>query len=118
MLKRCLDPMVLRAVRVALLLATATDIVATVRLPTLGAVKLAGRDVIREMARKRRTARVVIVTQFESFGEGKDAVTLEQLKTELAARYPNYAGTVFYQPAESSWQTALEEVISTIEAAK
>src|SRR4051812_46162759 len=39
---------------------------------------LAGREIIREIQRKRIKTRVVVVTQFETFGEGKEALTLQE----------------------------------------
>jgi CheY-like chemotaxis protein len=75
----------------------------------------AGRDILREVVRAGRRAKIVIVTQFETFGEGKDAMTLEQLRAQLRVDYPQaYIGTVFYQPAELGWQAEIWALVSPL----
>lgn len=72
----------------------------------------AGRDILDEVLRRQIRTRVIIVTQFESFGEGAEALTLEQLKSQLAADYPDhYVATVFYQASESGWRFALRKAV-------
>jgi CheY-like chemotaxis protein len=67
-----------------------------------------GRDILRETQRKGRLVPIVVVTQFESFGEGHDTLTLYQLKEQLSKEFSsNYIGTVFYQAAESRWRDEL-----------
>lgn len=75
----------------------------------------AGREILSAIKRKKLTSKVVIVTQFESFGEGADVMTLEQLKTKLQQEFPeNYLTTIFYQPSESSWRGRLEQVLTSM----
>lgn len=72
----------------------------------------AGRDILREIKRKGLEARVVVVTQYESFGEGKEMMTLDQLKSQLNAEFPGlYVGTVFYRPSETTWRDDLTSLI-------
>jgi len=71
-----------------------------------------GRDILAELHRTKRRVRVVVVTQFESFGEGTERLTLSELRAQLAARYPQiYAGIVFYQPSETAWREELSAAI-------
>ncbi len=75
----------------------------------------AGRDILREVVRQGRRAKILIVTQFETFGDGKDVMTLEQLRAQLRSDYPQaYIGTVFYQPAELAWQAEIAALVSPL----
>jgi CheY-like chemotaxis protein len=75
----------------------------------------AGRDVLREMQRHRIYIPVVIVTQFENFGDGTGEKTLEELKAELARDFPlQYAGTVYYNAAQSQWKRELEDLVQRL----
>ena len=71
-----------------------------------------GKNILRAIKRKKILADVIIVTMYERFGEGEDALSLEELKSQLEADYSdNYIGTVFYQPATLSWKDKLKELI-------
>jgi CheY-like chemotaxis protein len=68
----------------------------------------AGRELLREMKRRGITGRVIIVTQFESFGDGEGKMTLKELQVELTSTYPDtYLLTVYYHPAQSEWRQLL-----------
>lgn len=74
-----------------------------------------GRDVLDALKRRRKPLRVAVVTQFETFGEGHDAMTLQQLNAQLRTEYPdNYVGTVFYQPSETSWQEDIAALLRAV----
>jgi hypothetical protein len=76
----------------------------------------AGREILSAIKRRKLVSKVVIVTQFESFGEGSEVMTLEQLKSRLQQEFPmNYVTTIFYQPSESGWRERLEQVVGHIE---
>lgn len=68
----------------------------------------AGKEILSEMKRKKVSARTIIVTQFENFGQDEDITTLEELKNTLYNCFPQtYKGTVFYSAAESNWKDEL-----------
>jgi len=74
-----------------------------------------GEDILREIDRKELTSKVVIVTQYDTFGTKDNLVTLDQLKQRLAANYVrNYAGTVFYHPAQTGWKNELLTILIQI----
>ena len=74
----------------------------------------AGRDILRQMKRRGLQSKVIVLTQFESFGEREDVLTLPQLRDALAAEFSgNYIGTVFYNPSESGWMSALSQALRT-----
>lgn len=66
-----------------------------------------GREVIRQLQRKRSPARVIVVTQYNLFGDDSSKVTREEMSTQLAARYPAYLGTVHYRGTDEAWKTEL-----------
>lgn len=75
----------------------------------------AGRDILRELQRKRRKTRAIIVTQFESFGSGGNRRTLDELKAELSALYADvYDSTVYYHAGQSDWREQLGRRIREI----
>jgi CheY-like chemotaxis protein len=81
----------------------------------------AGREILRAIKHWGLRSKVIIVTQYESFDEGGEMMTLEQLKAMLARDFiGTYVGTVFYRPSESSWREELinlvKKVINRIEA--
>ena len=68
----------------------------------------AGREILSEMARKVGHGKVIVVTQFETFGEGTQKKTLAELDAELGRAFPElYIGAVYYHPAQSDWKTSL-----------
>ena len=70
--------------------------------------RYAGHQILRQLRRKNSNAQVIIVTQFEKFGEGKDLVTLDELKIQLRNEFDDrYLGVVFYQAADSRWKHEL-----------
>jgi DNA-binding NarL/FixJ family response regulator len=72
-----------------------------------------GRDLLKEIARRKLATSVVIVTQYDVFGDGLDLMTLEELKIGLAQQFPHhYVATVFYQTAQSSWREELTAALT------
>ena len=71
-----------------------------------------GWNVLREMKRKGVSVPTVVVTGFETLGEGNEKLNLAQLRERLSAEYPGtYVSTVFYSPGESAWMPALAEIL-------
>jgi DNA-binding NtrC family response regulator len=78
--------------------------------------KMAGVDILNEIKRKNRKTKVIVVTQYATFGEGEHFIDLNALKLELKKSYPLlYLDTVFYDPQFSSWQDHLKNVINNFE---
>ena len=74
--------------------------------------KLAGFDILREIKRKNINSKVIVVTQFETFGEGESFIELDGLKKKLSDQFENlYVDTVFYSADKSVWQKQLKELI-------
>lgn len=72
-----------------------------------------GRQILHEMRRRKIGARVIIVTQFDVFGDGPEQKTLSQLKLELATEFRGlYVGAVYYDPAASDWGDDLRRMLN------
>lgn len=75
-------------------------------------LKRAGEDILREFKRKKYPAKVIVVTQFDTFGEGEDYIELSDLKKQLEYNYnQNYIGTVYYDASQLKWKIELEELL-------
>lgn len=74
--------------------------------------RLAGQEILSELKRRRKEDRVIVVTQFETFGEGDNYIDLKDLKAMMEKDFiPNYLGTVYYNPGQNVWKTELKETI-------
>jgi CheY-like chemotaxis protein len=79
--------------------------------------KTAGRDILNELKRKKKASQIIIITQFETFGEGETYIELEDLKKELKLLYSdNYIDTIFYHPSQSVWKNHLLTLINQLKA--
>lgn len=73
----------------------------------------AGRELLRQMDRRKIETPVVVLTGYESFGRDADALTLGQLDTQLREQHPQtYLGAVFYDATVSGWREALASIIA------
>lgn len=74
--------------------------------------KLAGMDILRELVRKKKDVKVVVLTQFETFGEGDNFMDLKSLKVSLRSQFSSvYLDTIFYGADQSTWQKELAWII-------
>ncbi|WP_041453292.1 response regulator [Anaeromyxobacter dehalogenans] len=74
-----------------------------------------GREFLEALKRRRRNTKVVVVTQFDTFGEGADAMNLTQLTEQLRAEYPDiYVGTAFYQASQTAWRDELQAYLKSV----
>lgn len=78
----------------------------------------AGKDILSQMEWRKIQVPVIIVTQFESFGEGANITSLEELKVQLKDTYTQYKGTVYYNAASDRWKEQLGIIISSIQPKK
>ncbi|MEQ8299383.1 MAG: hypothetical protein RH945_02455 [Hyphomonas sp.] len=67
-----------------------------------------GVEFIRQSVRRRQSAKIVVLTQFESFGEPPHVTSLEDLELDLRESFPDcYIGAVYYHAAQSEWKSKL-----------
>ncbi|MFA9394111.1 MAG: response regulator [Halodesulfovibrio sp.] len=75
----------------------------------------AGIDILREIDELGIDCSVIIITQYESFEEGSDAITLDQLCLSLEEEFKgNYIGAVYYRASETNWKQDLLKLIEPI----
>jgi CheY-like chemotaxis protein len=81
--------------------------------PTGGSIEyFAGRDMLAQMQLRGIWIPTVVVTMFDSFGEGAKKVSLGALINELRSKYmPYFLGHVYYNATEDGWRTALKGII-------
>ncbi|MDN7243016.1 response regulator [Planococcus sp. N028] len=76
----------------------------------------AGKEILRQMKRRKIFIPTIVITQFEKFGDYEKTLNLEELKAELERDFRDiYLGAVYYNPASSSWRDDLKEKLKNIE---
>lgn len=74
--------------------------------------QMAGQEILREIKRRKKQDKVIIVTQFDTFGEGEQTVSLESLKKKLKDQFPvNYFDTVFYKAGQTRWENEISDLL-------
>jgi len=78
--------------------------------------KFGGYKVLREIIRKNRPVKTILITMFDDFGESDLSITLSQIDQSLKQEFSNiYLGSVFYHARENKWQEDLKTIIQEIE---
>lgn len=77
--------------------------------------KFGGYKVLREIIRKKRPVKTILITMFDDFGESDLSITLSQIDQSLKQEFSNiYLGSVFYHARENKWQEDLKNIIQEI----
>ncbi|MCT7562073.1 response regulator [Aliarcobacter butzleri] len=72
----------------------------------------AGRNLLEQMSFRNIIFPVIVITQFDSFGE-IDKLSLKELKEELSDKFsPTYIDTVYYHSSESNWKQIVKNLIT------
>ncbi len=75
-----------------------------------------GKEFLRQMKRFRISIPVVLVTQFETFGNPPDTKHLSDVDSELASDHADiYLGVVYYHAAIHGWKGDLLQLIRAAE---
>lgn len=79
----------------------------------------AGKEIMLQMKRRNILTPVIIITQFENFGEGTEKINLNDLTKQVEdIQYPGYKKTIFYNMTKNEWQDELIETIRSIQGDK
>lgn len=71
-----------------------------------------GEEFLRQTERFRLQPSVIVVTQYETFGEAGEAKDRDELDAELRQAFPRiYRGMVYYHASISSWSQELEAAV-------
>ncbi len=74
-----------------------------------------GKEFLRQMARMAGTSKVIVLTQFESFGEAPNVTGLVDLDAELRQKFPAlYVGAVYYHASINEWEKNLKSMIESL----
>lgn len=74
-----------------------------------------GYDMMRKIKLKGINTSIIVITQLESFGEGEDEVTFEEMTARCTREFPGiFQGSVYFDQRESAWQESLEQLIENI----
>lgn len=75
----------------------------------------AGRDLLAQMRLRGIRVPTVVVTMFDTFGEGLRRVSLDGLTNELRRDYPDsFRELVYYSPAQDAWKVSLRKIVDRI----
>lgn len=71
-----------------------------------------GEEFLRQTKRFKVSTAIIVITQFESFGEPPDNKGLVELDAELKAKFPDlYKGAVYYHASIFDWSHELTEML-------
>lgn len=75
----------------------------------------AGMYVLKEIRRRKYLTKVIVITGFSDFEQGKKVITLSELDAEILDKYKSiYLGYVKYDSTTIEWQEKLVELISKV----
>lgn len=76
-------------------------------------LSLGGQELLQQMKRRALTTPVVVITQYETFGEGEERKSLSELKKIVKRDYPRqYRGFVYYNASLDSWKDELKGLLT------
>lgn len=77
-------------------------------------LSLGGRELLRQMKRRLITSPTAVVTGFDTFGSGSEAVTLARLDADLREEFGTfYLGCVYFNATTDDWRDRLRELVRT-----
>lgn len=81
--------------------------------------RYAGREVLRQIKRRRISLPVIVITQYEQFEEDGREVDLPTLREELREAYPeNFIDSIYFNLGDSNWADSLERLVRPLLAAE
>ena len=74
---------------------------------------LGGRDLLRQMQRLGIESPVVVLTQYDQFGDGLNSMTLDELNALLTREHgAGYLGAIVYNVMYDQWRQVLFQTIA------
>jgi len=75
-------------------------------------LSLGGQEILQQMKRRSLVTPVIIVTQYEAFGEGDERKSLDELKKIVKKDYPKqYCGFIYYNASLDNWKEELKRLL-------
>lgn len=79
----------------------------------------AGRDILRELARRKLLAKTIVISQYPEFIDGGERKTIGQLRLELSGEFPAYfLGAVAYKSGSTDWIDSLASILGQLTAGR
>lgn len=77
--------------------------------------KFGGYKIMKEMQRKKKVTKTILITMFDDFGESDASITLGQIDSMLRESFNGfYLGAVFYNSNQSNWKDTLKNYMGSI----
>nr|WP_294863772.1 response regulator [uncultured Pseudogulbenkiania sp.] len=74
-----------------------------------------GKELARKIMRRQKKARIVFITQYESFSDKESSHSLESLESELKIDCgENFLGLIYYDSSKSVWKEKLSKILTII----
>jgi len=74
-----------------------------------------GELILSEMSRKSICSKVIVITQFDLFGEGEEEISLKGLNQRLVNQFKEtYLGAIQYSISYNGWQDLLKNKIESL----
>ena len=71
-----------------------------------------GKDVLKELKRQNKNIPVVVVTQYNVFGEGRDNISLQELEDDLKKEFDGiYKDMVYFDASSADWISKLKTIL-------
>jgi len=81
-----------------------------------GTHPLGGIEVLKQIKRRKISSKVLVFTQYETFGRPPNERDLKELNHEMSVGYPeNYVGAVYYHATIADWEKQLKNMIETVQ---
>ncbi len=72
-----------------------------------------GEEFLRQAQRGKADSDVIVVTQFETFGDGENLKDRNELEADLSRDFPSlFRGMVYYHASLSGWVEELEHLVN------
>jgi hypothetical protein len=73
----------------------------------------AGKDILNQLRRKNIVLKIIIITQYDYFGEGSERLTRNELDFILKnENYKHYLGMVYFSVTQVSWKSELKKLMA------
>lgn len=67
-----------------------------------------GTAILDEIDRRQLSSKVIVITAFDTLGEGADLISLSQVTIDLKQDYPdNFVGSIYYNASSLAWKYEL-----------
>lgn len=76
-----------------------------------------GTEFIRQSNRLGLSGKIIVITQFESFGDAPNIVSFDDVKKDLTEKYPeNFLNMIYYHASQAKWELELGNIIQDMKA--